>query len=478
MSALDQLDSRARPLVELRHFPDHIVAIRNRDGQIAVVANQNDSVGQLVDFVLGLETLAGPTHLTADGVVDSAEIASVPSISLMVAQTCNLRCVYCFAGDGDYGAPGIMNWSEAKAAIDSAFFRVEKGETVRINFFGGEPMLAWPLIVRAVTYARFRSKASGKPVGFSMTTNGTLVSQDRAEFMAREGFLVLVSIDGTSRDHNTARRDARGRDSWDQVVGGAKLLLGALGPARVGARATLRANHSDYERINHELAEIGFSDIHISVESVAPERLPADEIPEADWMRRVVFSQNLAQKYSTSDLVRRRFGHGFDPLADVVGMILDDSSISRACGVGRESRALAVDGSVFPCHRFVGDQRFAMASDGARSDENVRMSDGAKELVKRSREVTTECRSCFAWRFCAGGCVHVAIQRVDAGLPAHDASECAVIRENVWSAVRAMLGSVDPDTVSHPVRLWAGALGREFKVQSFRALVSESDRQP
>lgn len=74
--------------------------------------------------------------------------------------------------------------------------------------------------------------------------------------------------------------------------------------------------------------------------------------------------------------------------------------------------------------------------------------------------------------------MHVAIQRVDAGLPAHDASECAVIRENVWSAVRAMLGSVDPDTVSHPVRLWAGALGREFKVQSFRALVSESDRQP
>jgi uncharacterized protein len=121
----------------------------------------------------------------------------------------------------------MMQWSDAQLIIDALFIRDDSELPVNINFFGGEPMLAWSLIEKYVLYAEDLGKRQGCAVSFSMTTNVTRVTDERAEFMRRHDFTVLISIDGTRKD--LARPDTRGYGSWEKVSAGSKNLLKILG---------------------------------------------------------------------------------------------------------------------------------------------------------------------------------------------------------------------------------------------------------
>lgn len=456
-------------LAALFDVEDFRVGVRLRDGQVAVIRRAAGDEDALVEFLHRAPDVGEPDEVPQNLVEANGGVGhpalSAGTASFMVAQTCNLRCVYCFAGEGDYGQRALMDWDEAKRGVDTLFLSARGSAPVHVNFFGGEPMLAWPLIERTVQYAEELSEREGRLVGFSMTTNATRVTEERALFLAAHQFMVLVSIDGTQRDHDLSRPDATGRGSWSAVVSGAKLLIAALGPGRVEARATLRRGHASYEEIEQSLRAIGFCDMHLCIEGASVHSLAMHSGPTSPWNRRSEYAYRVAQDYVAEDLIGGRDAVGDDPLEEMVQGLLEGSFLSRPCGVGDSAVAVSADGKVFPCHRFVGEERFSL---GETTSERAKNEEGTKRFLDLYRAVQAECRGCPARRFCAGGCLHESATRLAKGHPAHDADECDAVRHTFLAAITAVLRHLDPSVGHRPVVMNKRLLGAPFRVAAFR----------
>ena len=139
-------------------------------------------------------------------------------IILNVTEDCNLRCSYCvFSGhyEGHRGySRKYMSEEIALKSID--YFLKNDTEKVNVAFYGGEPLLAFPLIKMVVSYVKSRSD---KQVGFSMTSNGTLLGNDGViQFLIENNFVLTVSLDGPGEVHDRYRKQIDGRGTYNLVT--------------------------------------------------------------------------------------------------------------------------------------------------------------------------------------------------------------------------------------------------------------------
>jgi uncharacterized protein len=157
-------------------------------------------------------------------------------MTLALTGACNLRCRYCYQ-NAKSGAR--MPWPVLKAAAD----RVLESTSPRVDvvFAGGEPMLAFDLIERAVGYIE-RRRPAGLGVQYSLATNGTLLTPDAIAFLDRHRFDVELSFDGVlpaqavRGEHSFARidgalddlRDGAPQTFWRRLTVGVTLDAGAV----------------------------------------------------------------------------------------------------------------------------------------------------------------------------------------------------------------------------------------------------------
>ncbi len=155
-------------------------------------------------------------------------------IQLEVTERCNLRCAYCVYGahykeKRNHGAKD-MSHTTALKAIDHLNKSSCTKESVAVTFYGGEPLLCFPLIKSCVQYAR--SVIKGRSLSFSITTNATLMTPSIAEFFFDEGFGVLVSLDGPQDIHDAYRKNIHGEGTFERTISGLKMLYDAFGEER------------------------------------------------------------------------------------------------------------------------------------------------------------------------------------------------------------------------------------------------------
>ena len=112
---------------------------------------------------------------------------------LNVTNQCNLRCGYCYEYSEDKivdttnGAqPKFMTDETARQSIDLLFRESGEVKVVHVSFFGGETLMNYPVLSRAVPYAKAQAEAHGKRVEFNLTTNATLLTTKMIEFLAEE----------------------------------------------------------------------------------------------------------------------------------------------------------------------------------------------------------------------------------------------------------------------------------------------------
>lgn len=139
-------------------------------------------------------------------------LKKISSAMLILTHACNLECRYCFV----HQEPCHMTFD---AAMDAAKFLIknaeEEGEVPSINFFGGEPMLKWDeIIVPLTNWIRQEYK---KPFSLSMTTNATLLNEERIKFMKDNGIGMLFSIDGAKETQDYNRPYHNGTSSFDSL---------------------------------------------------------------------------------------------------------------------------------------------------------------------------------------------------------------------------------------------------------------------
>ena len=178
-------------------------------------------------------------------------------VSLHVSHTCNIQCAYCFAHGGDYGGKAmLMQPKVAEQAIRWIISEAQALGRCQIDFFGGEPLLNFPLLRELVPFAKSLSARLGVQVGFGIVTNGTLLTDEMKQFLIDEKFQIKISLDGGHKTQDRIRKFHNGSGTYDVVAKNVKKLT-AEAPERVYLQAVMTAYDMDEDQIANELRSLG-----------------------------------------------------------------------------------------------------------------------------------------------------------------------------------------------------------------------------
>jgi sulfatase maturation enzyme AslB (radical SAM superfamily) len=148
--------------------------------------------------------------------VATEKLSSVDSLLILITDACNMSCSYCYGRYGIKNTPLFMTKDTARKIVD--FSKINNIK--KIAFFGGEPLLNFSIIKEIVEY----SKSMGMEMIYGLTTNGTLVSKEVANYFKKNDIKVSVSIDGTKENHDKTRRYKNNSKTYDDVIKGIEIL--------------------------------------------------------------------------------------------------------------------------------------------------------------------------------------------------------------------------------------------------------------
>ncbi len=321
----------------------------------------------------------------------------VKALCMHIAHTCNLNCSYCFASQGKYhGDRAMMSFEVGKQAFDYLIANSGTRKNLEVDFFGGEPLMNFDVVKELVAYARSIEKAYGKNFRFTLTTNGVLIDDDVIDFANKEMSNVVLSLDGRKEVHDRFRVDYNGKGSWEKIVPKFQKLVEAREGKNYYMRGTFTHHNPDFLEDIKEMLSLGFREL--SMEPVVcaeddPSALTEEDLP-------VVMKQY--EELAELMLERHKKGDGFTfyhYMIDLKGGPCIYKRIS-GCGSGTEYMAVTPWGDLYPCHQFVGEEKYKLGDVW----KGVTNTDIQNEFAGCNVYTREECRSCWARLYCSGGC--------------------------------------------------------------------------
>ena len=358
-------------------------------------------LAECYDQVVGLKNagklFAPDTFAPMAGKLKQKTAGVVKALCLHVAHTCNLNCSYCFASQGKYhGDRAVMSFEVGKRVLDFLIKHSGTRKNLEVDFFGGEPLMNFQVVKDLVTYARSIEKQHGKHFRFTLTTNGIQIDDDVIEFANKECSNVVLSLDGRKEIHDRFRVDYAGNGSWDRIVPKFQKLVEARGGKNYYMRGTFTHANPDFLTDIQQMLDLGFTEL--SMEPVVcapgdPSELTAEDLP-------IVLEQyeKLAELMLERDKEGRPFTF-YHYMIDLTGGPCLYKRIS-GCGSGTEYMAVTPWGDLYPCHQFVGEEKFKLGNiwDGVTNTEIQ------SEFAACNVYAHPECRDCWARLYCSGGC--------------------------------------------------------------------------
>ena len=142
------------------------------------------------------------------------EKANFSALTLMLAQECNMRCSYCYGEGGENNNKGIMTENVAFQAIDY-LVKNSTDELLHIAFLGGEPLLNFPLFKKVIEYCKQISADTGKKFSYTITTNGTLITDSIEKYLIENKVVCQISLDGTKEKNDRFGKCFRKNRIWE-----------------------------------------------------------------------------------------------------------------------------------------------------------------------------------------------------------------------------------------------------------------------
>lgn len=365
---------------------------------------------------------------------------------LNVTERCSFRCTYCAFTRKDTTwrnhSGRDMSWETARAAIDEFLEHCvvyelgsdpapgfasgtssEPDERIppAISYYGGEPLLAFPLIEKCTEYVLERTK--GKRVAFSLSTNGYALKGDVADFLATHGFYVRVSLDGPAAIHDKHRRTADGLPTWATVVENLKAYIKNYPDQHPNIAVTIPRTENVLE-VQRFFAEADWipEDVTVSpgVESEPdpgyfdsigyPKEEPPDmEKSWEEYCMRLIDGWGVSKPQDTGFVFQ---GSLFEGMLRILHRrrracshpehrhLPEQSAAFTTCLAGARRTFVSVDGHYYLCERIPQCEDYRIGSVSTGIDlEKVYM------LAKYFTECTREqCRNCWCLPICQVGC--------------------------------------------------------------------------
>ena len=383
---------------------------------------------QVVELKDAGKLFAPDTFAPMAGQLKQKTAGVVKALCLHIAHTCNLNCSYCFASQGKYhGQRAVMSYEVGKRALD---FLIENSGTRRnleVDFFGGEPLMNFQVVKDLVAYARSIEKEKGKNFRFTLTTNGVLVDDDVIQWANRECSNVVLSLDGRKEIHDRFRVDYAGNGSWEKIVPKFQKFVQARGGKDYYMRGTFTHANPDFLQDIQTMLDLGFNEL--SMEPVVcaaddPSALTEDDLPIV-----------MEQYEKLADLMLQRDKEGrpftfYHYMIDLTGGPCIYKRIS-GCGSGTEYMAVTPWGDLYPCHQFVGEERFCLGNIW----EGVTNREIQQEFACCNVYAHPECRDCWARLYCSGGCAANAYHATGSVTGVYEYG-CKLFRKRMECAIR------------------------------------------
>ena len=378
----------------------------NKEDVIASVAKNHpavsaEEIAECYEQVVGLKNagklFAPDTFEPMAGKLKQKTSGVIKALCLHIAHSCNLNCAYCFASQGKYqGERALMSFEVGKRALDFLIENSGSRRNLEVDFFGGEPLMNFQVVKDLVAYARSIEKEKGKNFRFTLTTNGVLVDDDVIEFANKECANVVLSLDGRKEIHDRYRVDYAGKGSWDKIVPKFQKFVEARDGKNYYMRGTFTHANPDFLKDIQQMLDLGFREL--SMEPVVC--APGDESELTMDDQKIVLEQyeKLAQLMLQKDKEGDPFTF-YHYMIDLTGGPCIYKRIS-GCGSGTEYMAVTPWGDLYPCHQFVGDEKFKLGNiwDG------VTNAPIQAEFAACNVYAHPECRDCWARLYCSGGC--------------------------------------------------------------------------
>ena len=321
----------------------------------------------------------------------------IKALCMHIAHTCNLNCSYCFASQGKYhGDRAVMSFDVGKRALDFLVENSGSRRNLEVDFFGGEPLMNFEVVKQLVEYARSIEKEKGKNFRFTLTTNGLLIDDDVIEFANKEMSNVVLSLDGRKEIHDRYRVDYAGKGSWERIVPKFQKLVEARGGKNYYMRGTFTHANPDFLEDIKQMLDLGFSEL--SMEPVVCAPGDKEELTEKDLPVILNQYEKLAELMLNRDEEGKPFTF-YHYMIDLTGGPCIYKRIS-GCGSGTEYMAVTPWGDLYPCHQFVGEEKFKLGDIW----QGVTNTDIQQEFASCNVYARPDCHDCWAKLYCSGGC--------------------------------------------------------------------------
>lgn len=333
-------------------------------------------------------------------------------LNLIVAQKCNSRCKYCYAGDGNYGKDAFMPLETAEKAIFSALNGYEKVET--IQFFGGEPFLAPELIEKSIEYAEKTAMSLGKKVPqFSAVSNLTILPENIFNLIKQGKLNVITSLDGPAELHDKNRIFADGRPTHDVVVENIRKLSPFSQPRSI--EATYTAAH----------LEAGVTPLRVReyINSICP-GASVVIVPELGLSKSA--REGMAH-FEFREYCAGRLSFEPEKLQKTLNGYLGITRAARHgifCDLGRNNFTVDAEGRVWPCQMVCGKSEPIGAITEDWMVIRGRFEAGPGKDFKKSN--FSDCGACFLREYCTS--CPLAWEK-ESGRPAPVRTQCEMDRK-------------------------------------------------
>lgn len=318
---------------------------------------------------------------------------SPKSLCLIVSHACNLNCSYCSLGSVT-GQGKVMSIETARKTLDWLIPNAP-GKKIDIDFFGGEPLLAWETVKDAVLYGNELAKTHDKNLRWSMSTNAVGLTDDILDFCDKYYISLVLSLDGTREINDAYRKTPANEGSFDAVL--SNIL-----------KVVKRRERGYYVRGTYTGKTIHFADQVIALHKLGIGSLAFEPVVTTDPELAITEKhlpvlrqeyEKLAKYYVEQKILGNPFRFYHFEMNLEQGPCVRKSA--GGCGAGCEYLAVDPDGQFFVCHQLDGNSDFWMGNlktPPVQSDFD-RWTNNNHLLTK------PECLDCWAMFLCSGGCL-------------------------------------------------------------------------